>query len=130
MIVSNVKLSDLQQATKEVGDIRMEVEDRSTSRTTRFKVKLFPIGDKRRAYTRTWNGGRRRVNGCSWIAFRDWFRALYSWAPNADCRGGFQFPFRYRNQQDFEWSHEDTGNVNIGSRALPLLASENEWSND
>lgn len=80
MIISYVTREDLDDAAVAVPGIRLEVEDRSTSRRAQFRVRLFPDGETHRATNpRT----RRRLNACTPHAHLLYFRALYRRNPGA-----------------------------------------------
>lgn len=110
MVIRNVTRASLLAAAGDVGEIRLEVEDRSNSRRAEFRVRLFPIGDSRRTFCPI--SGRRK-NACSWQAHADFFRALYRLEPRADirtaCPVGAGSRVRYTSPEQFEDTHEDTG---------------------
>jgi hypothetical protein len=122
MIIRNAGRAEIERAAGIVG-VRAEIEDRSNSRATIHRVRLFPRGDHRRAVS----SSGRRVNAVSWAGHRDFFRALFGQSPRADIRTGFAVGARYTSPEQFERTFEETGWTNVGSRYRPFYANENEY---
>src|SRR5262245_7950746 len=126
MMIAGATRGDLLAAAETVG-VNVELEDRATGRSPRrFKVRLTPQGDRRRAVSPR----GRRLNSVSWAGHRDFFRALYARVPAADVHSTFYADTRYRGVEEFERRFPDTGNLNIGSRAWPMCWADNEYDEE
>lgn len=84
----------------------------------RFKFLLRPTGERYRLvrenpYTKT---GYRRVWAVSWRGHRDYMRAVYALDSNATFRTAID---TWRDAEDFEARHVDSGYRNIGSVMVP-----------
>jgi len=66
------------------------------------------------------NAGRR-VHAVCWHGFRDYFRAVFSKAPDAVFRTAYD---TWRGSDDFEARYRESGHRNIGSPIAPVSAAE------
>ena len=84
----------------------------------RYRFLLRPLTDQYRlvredAYTKS---GYRRVWAVSWRGHRDFMRAVFALDPNATFRTAID---TWRDSEDFENRHENSGERNIGSMMAP-----------
>lgn len=107
MIIRNVGSAGLIDAAEAVGQIRVEIEDRSNSRTDQFRVRLFPVGDARRTYNPI--DGRRK-NAVSWAGHRDFFREVFARFPKATIKTTMA---TYRGAEEFEATYDKTGEQSV-----------------
>lgn len=95
----------------------------------RFKFLLRPTGERYRlvredSYTKT---GYRRVWAVSWRGHRDFMRAVYA----LDAYATFKTAMAtWRDAEDFEARHADSGERNIGSMMAPQSYRDAELSPD
>lgn len=123
MIAKNITREQLEKAATEVG-VSIDV---TTQKGTRHRVKVNPSeyalrnanGD--RPYQRislNHHGRERRVAAVCWHGFRDYFRACFAQAPDAEFKTALD---HWRGSEDFERRFPASGDRNIGSQVQPLL---------
>ena len=95
----------------------------------RYRFLLRPLSDRYRlfredAYTKT---GYRRIWAVSWRGHRDFMRAVYALDSNATFRTTLD---TWRDSQDFEDRHDESGDRNIGSMMAPQSYRHAEMPSD
>lgn len=137
MQASNVTRDILARAATSIG-VRAEI-DTLNAKGTRHRVKLFPLvpdsaftasgrrhkderGDApyQRESVSFYSGGRR-VNAVCWHGFRDYFRAVFTEAPDTVFRTTVD---TWRGSEDFESRYRESGHRNIGAPIAPVPMCE------
>ena len=105
-------------------DIRDVSASRGGGRTLSVKVNLphGPAGahDDRERYRRISHHGRR-VNAVCWHGFRDFFRTLFEYTPDAVIKTALA---TYDGPEGFEATYPSTGEGNIGSMFEPMAMAD------
>ena len=100
-------------------EIRDVAASRGGGRTLSVKVNL-PHGPGRERYRRISHHGRR-INAVCWHGFRDFFRALFEYSPEAVAKTALA---TYDGPEGFEDTYPHTAENNIGSRFEPMAMAD------
>lgn len=127
MIIRKTTRDAVEKAANSVGidvDTRDISASRGGGRTLNVKVNLphGPDGahNDRERYRRVSHHGRR-VNAVCWHGFRDFFRTLFEYSPNAVIKTALA---TYDGPEGFEAVYPTTAEQNIGSRFEPLAIAD------
>lgn len=127
MIIRKTTIEAVEAAANSVG-VAVDITDLSASRgggrTLSVKVNLpdGPPGspDDRERYRRISHRGRR-INAVCWHGFRDFFRTLFEYSPEAVVKTALA---TYDGPEGFEATYPSTGEGNIGSLWEPMAMAD------
>ena len=127
MIIRKTSIDAVERAANSVGvsvNIRHTGPSRGGGETLSVKVNL-PDGPEgspndRERYRRISHSGRK-INAVCWHGFRDFFRALFEYTPDAVVKTALA---TYAGSKGFEATFPATGAKNIGSMFEPMAIAD------
>jgi hypothetical protein len=117
------QMEDARLAANEAGDyagnIRFNTDRRVSPVNKRghytYRLRLVPMNSRARGARYAASG--RHCAACSWEAHRDFMRAVFALDPQATIETGM---IRYRGADQFERTHKETRNTNVGGPYAPV----------
>lgn len=126
MIAKGITEQQLMMAASDVG-VSIVVTPLNL-KGTRHRVKVNLSGKKDEDGNYRWQrvsasqfANERRVHAVCWHGFRDYFRACFDRAPDAEFRTALDY---WNGSDDFEERYRASGHQNVGSQFAPTYAAE------